>query len=106
MRQSELVEQRGKEDASNAAIKIFEGMNPLESPIDPGEQLSAPSKSHLRSVAQAFGEIVTELPHVDRNFVVWRWSMGADLHIHVAEPSGPIGEQMTGEAFVAKAEPL
>ena len=93
MRQPEPVEQCSKQDAPNPTIKIFEGVNPLESPIDPGEQLSAPPKSHLRSVAQAFGEVVTELPHVDRHFVVGRWSMGADLHIHVAKPPAQSGNK-------------
>jgi len=38
MRKAELVEQRGKEDAPNPAIEIFEGINPLEPPVGPGQK--------------------------------------------------------------------
>ena len=49
-------------------------------------------------------QVVAELPHVDRHFIVRRWGVGADLHIHIAEPAGPFGEQMTSETLVPKAE--
>ncbi|MEK7352756.1 MAG: hypothetical protein AAB177_17920 [Nitrospirota bacterium] len=32
--------------------------------------------------------------------------VGADLHIHITEPTGPIGEQMTSEMLVPKTEPF
>ena len=81
-------------------------MNPLEAPIGPGQESRTAAKSSVRLMSQALGQIVAELPHVDRHFVVWRWGVGTDLHIHTAEPSGPIGEQMTCEAFVAGTEPF
>ena len=37
MWKTELVEQRGKEDTSNPTIKILKGMNPLETPVGPGQ---------------------------------------------------------------------
>ena len=57
-------------------------------------------------MAQSFGKVVTELPHVDRHFVVRWWGVGTDLDIHISEPAGPIGEQMTSETLVPKAEPF
>ena len=57
-------------------------------------------------MSQTFGEVVAELPHVDRHFVERRRDMGANLHIHIAKTPGPIGKQMTGQPLVAEAEPF
>ena len=55
---------------------------------------------------QPRAQVVVELSHVDRHFVVWRWGVGTDLYIHIAEPAGPIGEQMTSETLVADTQPF
>lgn len=57
-------------------------------------------------MAQAFGKIVGELPHVDRHFIIGRRNMAPDLHIHIAKSSGPIGEQMPSQPFMARAHPF
>jgi hypothetical protein len=38
MRKAELVEQRGKQDSSNPTIKILERVNPLQTPVGPGQK--------------------------------------------------------------------
>jgi hypothetical protein len=38
MRKAEIVEQRGKEDATNSAVEVLEGMNLLEPPVGPGQK--------------------------------------------------------------------
>jgi len=55
---------------------------------------------------QPRAQVVAELPHVNRDFVERRWGVGADLHIYIAEPAGPIGEQMTSETLVPKTKPF
>lgn len=32
--------------------------------------------------------------------------MAPDLHIHIAEPAGPVGEQMPGQPFMTLAKPF
>ena len=56
MRQGKPIQECREQYTTNTAIEVFEGMNPLESPIDPSAQLSAPFKSRLRLMAEAFGE--------------------------------------------------
>jgi len=38
MRKAERVEQRGEQDATNSAVEVLEGMNPLEAPVGPGQK--------------------------------------------------------------------
>ena len=106
MGQGEFIQQCGKKHPPDPAIEILERMNPLKAPVSPGQELSRAPDGHTGIMPKAFGEIVTELPHVDRHFIVgWR-KMGTDLHIHIAEPSGPIGKQMPGQPFMAYAKPF
>ena len=62
MRQGEFVQNCRKENTTHAAIKILKGVNPLKSPIDPGEQF--PQILDIRfawgKVAKPFREIVTK----------------------------------------------
>ena len=51
-------------------------------------------------------QIIAELPHVNRNFIKRRRDVCADLHIHIAKPSGPIGIQMAGQSFVTQGQPF
>ena len=106
MRQADLIQQYCEQDATDSAIEILEGVNPLEAPIRPGQESRTAANRFVRLMSQALGQIVAELPHVDRHFIVWRWGVGTDLHIHIAEPSGPIGEQMTCETLVSDTEPF
>ena len=106
MRKAELVGQRGKQDTTDPAIEIFEWMNPLEAPIRPCQESCTSAKRSVGLMAQSFGKIITELPHVDRHFIVRRWGVGSDLHIHIAEPASPIGEQMTSETLVPDTQPF
>jgi hypothetical protein len=106
MRQGKPIQECREQYTTNTAIEVFEGMNPLESPIDPSAQFSAPFKGRLRLMAEAFGEVVAELAHVDGHFVKRRRVMSSNLHVYISETTGPIGVQMASEAFVAKADPL
>lgn len=106
MRKAELVQQGGEENSSDPAIEIFERMNPLEPPVGPGQKFCTVCHRLLIEMQQPRAQVVAELPHVDRHFVVRRRGVGADLHIHIAEPAGPIWEQMTSETLVPKAEPF
>ena len=55
---------------------------------------------------QPSAHVITELPHVDRHFVVRRRDVATDLHIHITEPPGLIGKQMTSEPLVADTQPF
>ena len=101
MRQGELVEQRGEQDSPDPSIEIFERMNPLEAPVGPGQKFCTIRNRLLIEMQQPCAQVIAELSHVDRHFVVWRWDVGADLHIHIAEAIRPIREQMTSETLVA-----
>ena len=92
MRQGELVQQGGEKDSPDPSIEIFERMNPLKTPVGPGQKFYTVRNRLLIETQQPRAQIVTELPHVDRHFVVWRWCVGTDLYIHIAEPAGPIGK--------------
>lgn len=106
MGQTELIEQRGQEYPANSAVEVLEGMNPLKPPVGPGEELSRAPDESARIMPKAFGEIVAELPHVYRHFIVGRRKMGSDLHIHIAKTSGPIWKQMSGQPFMPLAQPF
>ena len=92
VRQFKFVEQGCEEDASNPSIEVLEWMNPLEAPVGPGQKFCTVRYGLLIEMQQPRAQVVTELPHVDRHFVVWRWGVGTDLDIHIAEPAGPIGK--------------
>lgn len=94
MRQTQLVQQRREQDSSNPTIKILEGVNPLEAPISPGEERCTSANRSVRFMAQALSQIVAELPHVDRHFVVVRREVTTDLHIYVTKTPRPIRKQM------------
>ena len=81
-------------------------MNPLEAPVGPDQKFRTIRYGLLIEMQQPRVQVVAKLPHVDRHFVVQRWGVGADLHIHIAELAGPIREQMTSETLVSKAEPF
>ena len=106
MRQGQLVEQRGKKDASNSAVEILEWMNPLEAPVGPGQKFCTIRNRLLIEMQQPRAQVVAKLAHVDRHFVVRRWGVSTDLDIHIAEAPGPIREQMTSETLVADTQPF
>src|SRR5438128_8254787 len=81
-------------------------MNPLEAPVGPGQKFCTIRNRLLIEKQQPRAQVVAELAHVDRHFVVRWWGVGTNQHVHIAEPPGPIGEQMTSEALVPKTKPF
>jgi hypothetical protein len=105
MGRRKFIQERGRQHAADTAVEIPERMNPLKSPVRPGEHVNECAGRPLKP-PQSFREIITELPHEDRHFIERRRGVGTDLHVHIAKPSRPIREEMTGQPFMPQAEPF
>ena len=79
-------------------------MNPLEAPVHPGQQIG--EGFDAGKVSLPLFQVQAEIADKHRN-VVARWrKMGADLNIHGAEFSRPVGEQFARDAAVNVRNPF
>ena len=84
--QGELVQHGGQQDPPDPAVEIFEGVNPLQTPVGPRKEFG-----HARNVAfsgpdmpQPFGKIVAERADKAGHFIERRRCVRANLNVDVA----------------------